>query len=246
MIHFVLAYRQTDAFRIRNIDFTIKTLLSYNIPDSKILVIEQDRHSKFINKYNVDYTFISNPNLFNKSWAYNVAVKKYNLQEIIFIDIDIFLHKHIIEEIISLKYTYDSINPFNKFIMLPENLSRRFIDTMDPECLRGDGYGCGANYAGGAVYYNRKALETIGMWEEGFKGWGAEDDAMTIKSLKYLKHHTLNYVAFHLYHPKVGQYGNPNYYNNYRLFQELSRMSPEKMKLHMEESLKSCGNENYK
>jgi hypothetical protein len=55
------------------------------------------------------------------------------------------------------------------------------------------------------MIFPRQALDTIGCFDERFKGWGGEDVAL-LRALDtlYGKHKTTKNSIFHLWHPKLG------------------------------------------
>lgn len=94
-------------------------------------------------------------------------------------------------------------------------------------------------YAGGVIFMTRDAFQQVGGWEERIKGWGGEDDHMTIKIQKLIQHtyELQNSLAFHLYHRQTNLFGskilqdeNPHYKINLQHIENIRSMTTEALR----------------
>ncbi len=100
----------------------------------------------------------------------------------------------------------------------------------------------------------RKAFEILGGWEERIRGWGGEDDHMTIKIVKLIGYvYELDQsFAMHLHHEGGNLYGrqdlceiNPHYPQNLKRIAEIQNMSIEEIKKMCLDLLPQIGNINH-
>lgn len=84
----------------------------------------------------------------------------------------------------------------------------RIVDPPPPEDIDGSYTHStyGKRYAAMVMVIPREAYETLGGFDERFKGWGGED-ASILRALDTLwgKHKTTNNAVFHLWHPQIGK-----------------------------------------
>lgn len=176
--------------------------------DCELIVIEQGTESILPSKNLLTtqkYIFLNNPYPFNKSWGLNIAWKESTNDIIVFGDADNLIDtKHIISSINDME-DYDFISPHVRLIDLQPNENELGKDLIFQISRPGRGEldnqklpMCGA-----MTIFKKEALEKIGGWPEEFFGWGAEDDAMSIKVKHFLKWKEIDNNCYHLYHQRV-------------------------------------------
>jgi predicted glycosyltransferase involved in capsule biosynthesis len=79
-------------------------------------------------------------------------------------------------------------------------------------------------FAGGLFLIQRELLLRLGGFDERFRGWGGEDNAMTrkLKRARIQAWQSVGPPALHLWHPYSFEttYGSPHYADNRRLLDE--------------------------
>jgi len=173
----VTCYRESDPWRRRNLE----KFLEWNkdrFPQAEILIIEQS-HQCALPENHRGARVLSQKwdGLFNRSWALNAGVRHASHQHLIVSDCDLLIEKHLIEQaLIKLEegilfaqlggYTYDltaeASGSFTSLSVYSESLpsgGRRKL-TIAP---------------GGAYACTKQAVSMVGWMDEGFQGWGGED-----------------------------------------------------------------------
>lgn len=218
---YIIPFKYTDDRLI-----TLKKVLE-NIKniDCEVIVIEQGELSLLPDKNLLTYQkyiFIENKLPFNKSWALNVAWKEASNDIIVFGDADNLIDPNTILELIKDMEEYDFISPHVRLIDLTyeeNNLELNEIFKIDRPG-RGELDHQKLPMCGAMTIFKKDALEKIGGWCQEFAGWGAEDDAMTIKVKHFLKWKEVPNKCYHLCHEKVipdqqWYYRNLSIYNGY-------------------------------
>jgi len=205
---------------------TLKRVLE-NIKDldCETIIIEQGKESILPTKevnYNFKYIFLYNDMPFNKSWSLNIAYREASFDKIVFGDADNLIETKYILEGISELDSFEMVSPHCRLVDLSQEESK--MDFSNIWTINRPGRGetdhqkmtlCGA-----MTMFRKEALEKIAGWPEEFIGWGAEDDAMSIKVQHFLNWKCFDYNCYHLWHEKaiVEQnlyYRNLYIYNNY-------------------------------
>lgn len=230
---------------------TLKKVLS-NVRSfgCEIIVIEQGEESILPTKnviQNEKYIFINNPLPFNKAWSLNVAWKEATNDVIVFGDADNMIsQENLLKSIGELK-EYDFVSPHNKLIDLEpdendfENekifeIKRHFRGEFDHQKMP---------LCGGTTIFKKEALEIIGGWPEEFFGWGAEDDAMSIKVRHFLKWKEMDFACYHLFHQRVTPIKD-YYYRNLQIYHNYSNAPKEKLEEYINSVKPLIGNKNRK
>lgn len=215
-----------------------------------ILIVEQGSNPVLPSRnilINEKYIFLKNDLPFNKSWALNVGWKSVESDIIIFGDADNLIS---IENLFSsLEYMndYDFVSPHNKLIDLEE--SENNLDILEilkiNRSYRGELDHQKMPLCGGMTIFKRDSLERIGGWPEEFFGWGAEDDAMSIKVKHFLRWKEMDLSCYHLYHTRVVpdiQY----YQRNLMIYQNYISASKEKLDEYISQIRPIIGDKNRK
>lgn len=225
MVSYIFTYRQSTLDRYNNLIKILEWLKLIQIPDLEVVIVEQDSESKLIPQQlplSVKHIFVKNPNLFNRSWGFNVAVRNTTNPILFFGDSDMIVNPSQILEAINLLKTsqFDVVSPFAQCLELTLEetavLDLKTFNYLLEKVPRG-----GMNFCSGIVAYNRTALERIYAWDERFEGWGGEDDIQFMKTRQMLKYVMLNAKCYHLFHERSkndGSNRHDNYQNNLRLF----------------------------
>lgn len=165
------------------------------------------KHFDFLVDYyskEFDIVIGDNEGEFNRSAARNAGVNKSTSEISVVIDADNFIkHENIYYAINLAKQKNSLIKPFKFFGYITEESTEnfyKFFDILDiqynfiNEPQKG--------FTGGAYVMKKSLWQSIGGMDEGFIGWGAEDDAFHI-----LANDKLGKIIYgegtdiHLYHP---------------------------------------------
>jgi predicted glycosyltransferase involved in capsule biosynthesis len=216
----------------------------------EVIVIEQGLEPTLSSKNIItdeNYIFMENQLPFNKSWCLNVGWKSATTNTIVFGDADNLIDsKHILSSISELK-DYEFVSPHIRLVDLEphENaldcsqifsISRYGRGELDHQKLPM----CGA-----MTIFSKDALKKIGGWPEEFFGWGAEDDAMTIKVKHFLKWKENDNTCYHLYHDRV-QPDQELYSRNMQIYHSYLNATKYKLKKHIDLVKPFVGDKNRK
>ena len=163
----------------------------------EILIVEQDKHSK-IEYLNLKAThiFVKSEAPFNKSWAYNIGIKRSKAPVIICGDADFLMDPMEMIESLKLMETYDCIIPTDKAVNLTQQESS--LDTLGIFKLKN--YVPKRNILDGISIFKREALNKIAGWNEDMIGVAFENEFNELKIKKYLNFKQLSYIGYHLFH----------------------------------------------
>ena len=177
------------------------------------------KHFEFLYDYYSDHFEIvigDHAGDFNRSAARNAGVNACTSDVVIVLDADNYIED--IEQINTSVYaaernqilakpfkwfgylTEDSTNAFYDFYGMPVDKEYDFINPPQ------------VNFTGGAYVMKRSLWQQLGGMDEGFIGWGAEDDAWHITCTKNGIPIQYNVgFDYHLYHPAFRQTSKENY-----------------------------------
>jgi predicted glycosyltransferase involved in capsule biosynthesis len=225
---FVIGFRyQSDRF------FNLKRTLDWinSFSNVEVLLVEQDKHSKIKHlNLNCKHIFIKSDKPYNRSWAFNVALKRANSNIIVFGDSDLIIEQNQFIEGVKALSKFDMVSPYSKVIDLsPQETSQPLPNMLKIDRVgRGETDNQKINISGGIAMFRKDALLKIGGWNEDFIGWGAEDDEMTIRVHKHLKWTELKGTCYHLYHARSAPQMD-NYQHNLKLLQKISQLSDQQI-----------------
>lgn len=202
-ICYIICYREESEERKQALKYVLRRIRK-DFPLMEILIVEQDTEKKLHidDALNVRHLFIYNPDLFNRSWAFNCGVNNSTKDVYVFADADIFLEKEGYIQCFEAMQRFEAVTP-NK-----TNISNVEID------YEGDGQIHFLNdrrlhsFAGGMLILTKAAFDKIGGWDERFEGWGGEDDAMSHVIFSNLISKTFSLPNFHIDHPHQFVAGN--------------------------------------
>lgn len=205
----IIGYRESCPDRKRNLQVLLD---EYKVqPPSEIVVVEQDTEYKFSGP--ARHVRLWNPGLYNRSWGFNVGAREALNDLLIFSDCDLLLHFHDLLSSVETCQRYDAINPKCVVYDVEEGVEDPFsYQEHKRDCI---------NFSGGIVVMTREAFMLINGWNEGFRGWGGEDDVMTYKITSFLSHKGMPFETWHLFHQdRIRKQPNeePYYKRNFELF----------------------------
>ena len=237
---FVIGFRY-KADRISLLRRTLDWVNTFK--DVEVILVEQDKHSK-IEHLNLSckHIFVKSDKPYNRSWAFNVALRRANSDVIVFGDSDLIMNQEqLINAIKGLK-DYDMISPYNKVVDLTPQESGQATENI----LKIDRDGRGQNdnqkinISGGIAIFKRESIVKIGGWNENFVGWGAEDDEITIRVKKYLKWAEAEGSCYHLYHDRPAPDKN-DYNKNLNLLKSIYELTDEQRVVMINKMAKNSG-----
>lgn len=207
---FILTHRNVCEERGENLEYVLGWINSLEV-DSNIIVVEQDDTSKLkidFSKYNTKHIFAKNDGLFNKSWGMNIGIRNSSSDHIVFCDSDCFLETYkmnrFLEDFQHGNYDYGS-----------PNMKCHMTDESDRKLLMNSSYHTEIKcqrppttaptifpLTGGVFCSKRTSINRIKWWDENFRGWGKEDNAMTIKFRSFdMSPLEGDHMLYHLWHP---------------------------------------------
>jgi len=240
---YVIGYRHKPD-RLNNLKRVLDWINGFN--GAEVLLIEQDKHSK-ISHLNLKckHIFLKSNMPYNKSWAFNVAVKRSLTNIIIFADSDLIMDPNQFIEGLRLLQQYEMVNPYTSVVDLTQQESGLSINDL----LKINRPGRGETdhqkvpLCGGICMFRKDAIVKIGGFDELFIGWGAEDDYVSFKVKQLLTWTEAPYKCFHLYHERV-QPDMKLYQRNLQLLKKLSSLSKEDTMKHVNSTIQRTGMKN--
>lgn len=234
--------------RLKTLSKVLENIRTLQVP---VIVVEQGTESLLPNQnLLIDsdvYIFIKNELPFNKSWGLNCAWKNVDTEIIVFGDADNLIDPQLLKISIGEMNDFDFISPHKRLIDLTEQESQLEFS----EIFKIDRPGRGEldhqklPLCGATTIFKKTSLELIGGWPEEFFGWGAEDDAMSIKVMHFLKWKENNFNCYHLFHERVVPLQNW-YMRNFQIYQSYSQASKEQLKTYLDSTKTLIGDKNRK
>lgn len=239
----IITYRGgSDPVRRANLDTVLRWLARR--PEFEVVVVEQDAAPNLdapLAHPKARLLFAYNPGPFNKGWGYNVGVRAASCAWYAFCDADVVAGTALDAALGYLNAGCHAIKPYRRLIDLDAQESEfvragdyDWLPPPDPgRPLDREGIGERIVFAGGLFLIARPAYASIGGWDERFRGWGGEDDAMTYK-LERARVPALELdtrPALHLHHARRPEhtYGQPYYAANCGLLDDYRRYTDEQL-----------------
>ena len=220
----------------------------HQIPGAEIIIVEQDKTQKLKESDHRarHYIFLEHNGPFEKGWAFNVGTKYATTDTIIFGDSDVIMDptefKNTLKEFKNNEY--DVLNPYKSVVDLLKNENNLPFDKLKsiPRAGRGENDHQKVPFCGGITIWKRDAVTKVGGWAEEFMGWGAEDDAQSEKIFKLkLKHTTMDYKSYHMFHGRTSP-EQQLYYRNLNLLKQIKDMTDLQMINWINQSRNKNGN----
>ena len=228
---YILTYRENgDGERRDNLLAVLGWL--QRRPNLEILIFEQDsvpRAGLAPSSVNRRMLFGYNPGPFNKSWGFNVAARQTARPILCFADADVLIESSLDQAIDLCRSGVDAAKPYRRIVDLTADESRR-VRSGDWEFVPHRPAAAPPNrearqefvvFAGGLFVIRRDPYLRVGGFDERFRGWGGEDDAMTLKlgrtGMRLAE--CGEFPALHLWHPREPEttQGQPHYTANRQL-----------------------------
>lgn len=194
---YIIGYRKNNN-REKNLESVLEWLNENRINNNfEIIIVEQDIEKKCSFK-NCKHIFVYNKNVYNRSLGFNVGALKSNSEVLIFADCDILMKwENLMNSVEHCKTYWEAINPKGQWFDLSISQFDVKKDIKDfPFSLRK-----GFNFCSGITLMRKEAFFKINGWDEDLRGWGAEDNIMSIKIQKMLdRYKTIKFPIFHLHH----------------------------------------------
>ena len=176
------------------------------------------RHFQFLVDYygqEFDIVIGDHAGEFNRSAARNAGVKKSYSSVSVIIDADNYIPIDQIKYAIRKAAKDHLVKPFNFFGYLTEESTNLFYDMWDNPAVDFEPTYLDPpqqDFTGGAYVMNRNLWLDLGGMDEGFIGWGAEDDAFHLLCANEgIPVRYIDGYDYHLYHPAFRQTSEYNY-----------------------------------
>jgi len=213
----------------------------------EIIIVEQDKSPKLpsFTFKGIKYIFTKSEMPFNKAWAFNVGLQHSTTQTIVFGDCDLIMDPHKMIEALKQLDNYECVSPYSRVIDLNSNEVNMNLEQMSKINRPGRGETdiqkiC---LAGGIIMYRKNAIVKIGGFDQGFIGWGGEDDFQSHKSKIFLTWYEQSGTCYHLWHERGAPDPTP-YQRNLELLNKLMSLSKEDLQKHINNSLPKIGIKN--
>lgn len=232
----VVTVRITSEVRSRNLSFVLDWY--QKMRGWEIVVVEQDQSPQLDSAdwpYTIKRLYASNPGPFNKAWGFNVGARAAQGDVLFFCDADVLLEHGGLKSAASLcTMRALAVKPFDRLIDLSASDSEAVLsgaacdfDRSDASVLRGERERlC---FCGGAFFLRRNLYHAMGGFDERYLGWGAEDNAMTLRMQRLTTDVAVleGRAAIHLWHERndASTFGNPHYPNNLGMLKRLATLS---------------------
>lgn len=220
MLSYIINHRGRSGYRLDNLVFLVEYLKRLN--DIEIIVVEQDSEAFLINHNfgnKCKYVFLKSDGLFNHSWGFNAGYKRATYNLLAFGDNDVMITDDAFRQSVDLLNQNFIVNPYTTIVntSLEEANIIRITRTLHPITREGRGH---VNFCGGLVFFTRSNFEKVGGWDENFRGWGGEDNAMSdyqiplVIGKDFMKE--VEGVGYHLWHDRTidDSFHQSNYKNN--------------------------------
>ena len=198
--------------------------------------------------------FARNPGPFNKGWGLNVAARSAQAPVLALGDADVLAPGGFEAALEACLRDADAAKPYRRIVDLtPEESARVCAGAWDfvperPADAPPDRQAQGehVSFGGGLFLVRRDLFGRLGGFDERFRGWGGEDDAMTLK----LARSGARLVelgerpALHLWHPRAHEatFGQPHYEANRALIAEYAAYGNAELKRLCEVGRQLAGN----
>jgi glycosyltransferase involved in cell wall biosynthesis len=236
-VSFITTLRIAEEQRHRNFSF----LLDWygRQVDWEWVVVEQD-HAPRLDESTLPRQakrlFVVNSGPFNKAWGLNVGARAARGDLLFFCDADLLVEPSALQTAAGLCARHVlAVNPYDRLADLDQIETERLLQGQEPPRFQRDDasdrrrVGEQLCFCGGAFMMRRSLHHAMGGFDERYLGWGAEDDAMSIRLVRSTPQVATveGRVALHLWHPsnRTSTFGDPNYPSNRARLQELGAMS---------------------
>ena len=235
----ILTYREgATPDRRENLHATLAWLAA--TPGFDVVVVEQDRLPRLradLPHPRCRVLFAYNAGAFNKSWGLTVGARTVRSPVLVFSDADLIVEGMLARIVALCLASYQVVKPYRRLIDLTPaetELVRAGAHDFQAERPRDappnrEALAEVLPLCGGMFAIRADAFARLGGWDERFRGWGGEDDALTYK-VQRARLPTVELderAALHLWHPRVveAMSGQPHYRSNCELLARYRRYS---------------------
>ena len=254
---YMITYREGDGpERGDNLRAVLGWLCGF--PGVEVIVVEQDTVPRFTPEETpalFRHLFAYNPGPFNKSWGFNVAFRHASSAILAFGDGDVIVPgEQMAQALDACARAYAAVNPYRRIVDLtPEESSVVRQGAFDFSPARApqsapnrEGIGEKVVFCGGVFAVRRDAFVHLGGWDERFRGWGGEDDALSylVQRARVPAIELDVRTALHLWHPRTHEqtFGQPDYAANRQRLAEYRDYSDEQLRRLAEILMQCSGN----
>jgi hypothetical protein len=233
-VSYILTWRQAQGSERRdNLLAVLAWLAQY--PMFEPILVEQDDAPRLegpLPHPNCAHVFAYNPGPFNKSWGLNVGFRHSRSPWLAFADADLILGDALPAALEYMGQGYQTVKPYRRLLDLDAAESQRvragefdWVPRREAGAAPSrEGVGEFIVFAGGVFLITRAAFASVGGWDERFRGWGGEDDAMSYK-LERARVPGIELTqrpALHLHHARAPEQttGQPHYAPNRALLED--------------------------
>lgn len=164
---------------------------------SEVVIVEQDSHSKISHlNLRAKHIFLKSELAFNKSWAFNVVLKRAISHVIIFADADFLMSPNDLIESLKTLENHDCVIPTNNIISLSPQESASDLNQIFS--IKRQGFK--SAMTNGCVLFKKEAIQKLGGWNEDFLGLSQENQFQDIKIKSLLNYKELEFTGYHLFH----------------------------------------------
>jgi hypothetical protein len=207
----------------------------------EILIVEQDKYSKISHlNLKANHLFIKSEAPFNKSWAYNVALKRIISPIIVCGDADFIMNPNDLIESLKILENYDCVIPTSKILNLTHQQTLGDIQSIFNQASLAQPK---MNLTDGISLFKKEALLKICGWNEDFFGTSHLNEYQDMKIRGFLNWQQLDYVGYHLFHqPEPFDANLQN--RNMKIYEYFRDGNREKLDMQMKDAASKIGQKN--
>jgi hypothetical protein len=204
----------------------------------EVLIVEQGKNSQ-ISGLNIraNHMFVESEMPFNKSWLYNIAIKRVSSPIVIFMEADTIMNPLQFIEALKIIDGYDCVFAANNVIKLSISESQQDfsnilnIDRTEPK----------QNLCDGISIFKRDSIWKIGGWNEDIMGLdGYDNKFQDFKIKKTLNWKEMEYKSYHLFHfpDRISDYLKNR---NSQIFDHFNNSDISALRNHINQSVQKIG-----
>jgi predicted glycosyltransferase involved in capsule biosynthesis len=230
---YVIGYRHSYD-RIINLRRVLDWLSGFN--NIEVVIVEQDKYSKISHlNLKASHIFIKSDRPYNRSWAFNVALKRCMNPIIVFGDSDLVMDPHQFLLSVNELNNFEVVSPYSSVLDLTieeNNYPFEMLSTIQRPG-RGETDNQKINLCGGIVIFRTESALKLSGFCESFEGWGGEDDFQTYKVDKLgVTNKIMPFKCFHFWHQR-DQTDMSGYQRTIQMLSQLTLLDEKQLQLHI-------------